>query len=91
MLYRAVNIVVKSTLGQSDGQLRIGGTVYTTRRSPFANTSEFRKGVIAKIEYDKDNKVSLIWCYFGKKYGHEAFEYADLNVCLFLDKNFIEK
>ena len=71
-----------------DRKLIVGGVVYTTRRSPFANHSNYRKGRISGIEYEND-EIKLIWCDFGKKYGHEAYVVEDVGECLFLDKSFI--
>lgn len=79
-------------MGECDlSKLYIDAIVYTTRRSPFANTANYRKGKITRIEFDDKNNIKMIWCYFGKKYGHEAFEPMDIDVCLFYDKGFIER
>lgn len=64
--------------------LKIGDTVYTTRRNPFSNKARYRKGKITNIEYSKTDNEVLIWCKF-KNDGTEAFIKDDIDKCLFTD------
>lgn len=70
--------------------IKVGTTVYTTRRNPFSNKQGYRKGVVKKIEYDDKGDIKLIWCFFGKKQGQEAYELLDILAYLYLDSRDIE-